>query len=361
MKHFLHKLLLLYTLVTITSCTTILHRKNQRINVFSNAENAEITVNDSVYTLPAKIKLVRDKKPVTISYRSTNKQFDSIIKSKISPVFSAINLTTIPAFGAGYLVDLTNKKRFAYPKNIFFNDKDSLEIYEQRVEEHIYRHNITDQEKIEDLHYHFKRSYFKEERARKLKEEKNFKRFNPTAGTFKIFIAPPTLSLVGFSSKNPNIDQFSNFVGGIGFGFGFDYYYKNNRFVSMELSNRANQFEDFYWSSHDVMAHKLDFSLRKGHRIHRFEYSYGVSITYTNYKYSLPFNGSPIKPFMSDDERRHFTESYKTAGFSSLINYQITPIMYIGIRYNPAIYSFRKSGNGFDYEHVIGLDYRLKF
>src|SRR5690606_13156291 len=149
-----------FTVLTLTSCSTILHRKQQKINVFSNAKNATITLNDSVYALPAKIKLVRDKQPVTISYRSANKQFDSIIKSKISPVFSAINLTTIPVFGAGYLVDLTNKKRFAYPKNIFFNDKDSLEIYEQRVEEYIYRRNITDKEKIEDLHYHFKRNYY---------------------------------------------------------------------------------------------------------------------------------------------------------------------------------------------------------
>src|SRR5690606_15996766 len=107
----LSKLLLLFTVLTLTSCSTILHRKQQKINVFSNAKNATITLNDSVYALPAKIKLVRDKQPVTISYRSANKQFDSIIKSKISPVFSAINLTTIPVFGAGYLVDLTNKKR----------------------------------------------------------------------------------------------------------------------------------------------------------------------------------------------------------------------------------------------------------
>ena len=47
MKHF-YKLLLLFSVLTLTSCTTILHRKQQKVNVFSNAENAAITVNDSV-------------------------------------------------------------------------------------------------------------------------------------------------------------------------------------------------------------------------------------------------------------------------------------------------------------------------
>jgi len=362
MKHF-YKLLLLFSVLTLTSCSTILHRKQQKVNVFSNAENATITVNDSVYQLPAKIKLLRDKTPVTISYQSENKQLDTIVNGKLSPVFKSMNLTTTYFFGVGFLVDLTNKKRFRYPSNIFFNDNPNAKVYENRAEEYIVRKNITDNDKIEEISSVFKRNYFSDQRKLAKKEEKEFQRFNPKVGKFRMFIAPPTLSLIGFSSKNPNIEQFNNFVGGIGFGFGADYFYKENKFISVEISNRANQFDPFYWSDYDVYAHKFDLSVRKAHKRNRFEYSYGASFTYTDFEYKLPREKNIIKPLMTfeDDDRIGIKSNYATLGFSSLANYQISSIMFIGLRYNPSFYSFRSNGSGFDYEHVISIDYRLKF
>lgn len=362
MKHF-YRLLLLFSVLTLTSCSTILHRKQQKVNVFSNAENATITVNDSVYQLPAKIKLLRDKTPVTISYQSANKQLDTIVNGKLSPVFKSMNLTTAYFFGVGYLVDLTNKKRFSYPSNIFFNDNINAKVYENRAEAYIIRKNITDNDKKEEIRFVFKRNYFSDQRKLLKKQEKEFKLYNPAVGKFRIFIAPPTLSLIGFSSKNPNVEQFNNFVGGIGFGFGADYFYKENKFISAEISNRANQFDPFYWSDYDVYAHKLDLSVRKAHKRNRFEYSYGLSFTYTDFEYKLPREKNIIKPLMTfeDDDREGFKNNYVTLGFSTLANYQISSIMFIGLRYNPSFYSFRSNGSGFDYEHVISIDYRLKF
>lgn len=360
MKHF-YKLLLFFTVLMLTSCSTIFRTKTQTIHVFSNASEAKVSVNDSVYNLPAKIKLLRSKKPVTLSYQSENKQFDTIIPSKSGPLFYLGNLASSPFFGAGYWVDLMNHKRFQYRKNIFLNDKDHLEIQEYKADRYIAKRNITDTLKQLEIREHINNHFEAVAVKIKEREQREFKRYNPTAGTFKFFMAPPTLSLIGLSSKNPNLDQFNNFVGGVGFGLGGDYYYKDNRFISLELSNRVNQFDDFWWSGHEVLARKLDISVRKGHRKNRFEYSYGISYTYTDYNYSLPRDNSAIKPFMSDDNRRHFTDSYSALGLSSLVNYQLTSVMYIGIRYNPSIYSFRSSGKSFDYEHIIGIDYRIKF
>lgn len=360
MKHF-YKLLLLFTVLTLTSCSTIFATKTQKLHVFSNADKARVTVNDSIYNLPAQIYVARSKEPLEITYQSENKQIDTVFKAKHSPLFYLGNILNAPALGAGYVVDLTNQKRFKYRKNIFFNDKDSLEIYEFRADRYLAKHHIADGEQKQHIHEKFKKDYLASDANRKIRQEKEFKRLNPTEGSFRFFMAPPTLSLIGLSAKNPNLDQFNNFVGGVGFGLGGDYYYKDNRFISLELSNRVNQFDDFWWSGHEVLARKLDISVRKGHRKNRFEYSYGISYTYTDYNYSLPRDNSPIKPFMSDDNRRHFTDSYSALGFSTLINYQLTSVMYIGVRYNPSIYSFRSSGKSFDYEHIIGFDYRLKF
>lgn len=357
----LFKISILLLTAGLTSCNTVFRTKTQKINVFSNATAANVTVNDSVYTLPAKIELLRSKKPVTISYKSTNKQFDTVVPAKTGPLFYLGNLVTSPFFGAGYWIDLMNHKRYQYRKNIFINDKEGLEIQEYKADKYIAKRAITDTVKQQEIRENINKHFEAVDAKRKEREAREFKRFNPTEGTFRFFIAPPTISFIGLSAKNPNLEEFSNFVGGVGFGFGGDYYYKNKRFISLELSNRVNQFDDFWWSGHEVLARKLDLSVRKGHRVNRFEYSYGASITYTDYEYSLPRNNVPIKPFMSDDGKRYFNDSYRTIGFSTLFNYQLTSVMFVGVRYNPSVYSFRKTGNGFDYEHVIGIDYRIKF
>ena len=360
----LFKISALLLTVGLTSCSTVFRTKTQTINVFSNATAAKVTVNDSVYNLPAKIKLLRSKKPITLSFQSANQQFDTIISSKSGPLFYLGNIVTSPLFGVGYWVDLTNKKRYQYKKNIFLNDKEGLELYEYKADKYIAKREITDSLKQVEIRENIK----KHVEVTAIKKQKNdaieFKRFNPTAGTFRFNIQPPTLSIIGLSKENMKIDRFTNSLGGAGFGMGFDYYYKNNRFFATDLSVRANVFDVMWWSSNDRESFKHDLSFRKGHRLKRFEFSYGLSFTYSTYNYKkYNYNNQEIKPMMSDDDddSRKFYTNYRTIGFSSLFHYQLTSVMYVGIRYNPSIYSFRATGNGFDYEHVIGIDYRLKF
>lgn len=355
-------LVIAVVLCALASCNTVLRSNMQKVNVFSNAPEAKVVINDSLYTLPAEVLLKRDKLPVKITYYSYNKQMDSIVEPKIGPVFYLLNIPTIPAFGAGYWIDLSNKKRFGYPKNIFFNTKDSLEVYEFKAERYIAKNQITDETEQEAIRLKIKTHYLASEEKRHKNEAKEYKRYNPSAGTFRFYIAPPTLFLIGLSKENPNLDSFKNSVGGVSFGLGGDYYYKSNRFVSMELSHKRNRFDPGIFGSYGLTAHKLDASVRKGHRWNRFELSYGLSLTYTDYSYEIykaPYGD--IRPYMSEDDGEYIQSNYRTLGFSTVFNYQLTSVMFVGIRYNPAVYSFRIGRNGWDYEHIIGIDYRLKF
>ena len=341
--------------IGLTSCSTIFATKTQKLNVFSNAERATIVINDSTYHLPASVYVTRSKEPLEIVYQSENKRIDTLLKAEKGPLFYLANIPSIPAFGVGYWVDLTTQKRFKYRKNIFFNDKDNLEIYEFRADRYLAKHHIADEEQKQHIHEKFKKDYLASVANRKIREEKEFKRFNPTEGSFRFNIQPPTLFLVGLSKENKKVDRFTNTVGGVGFGLGFDYYYKNNRFFGLETSFKGNEFDPFWWTYHDRRAYKVDISLRNGHRYKRFEYSYGASFTYTSYRYNLP------SKYQFEDEISTDQYNYRSLGFSTLFNYQLTSVMFVGIRYNPSIYSFRKTGNGFDYEHVLGIDYRIKF
>lgn len=361
MKHFFTTCIILCALI-FTSCSTILGTKNQRLYVFSNAESAKVTVNDSVYNLPANIYVKRSKNPLKMTYQSNTKQVDTLLKARHGALFVLGNVLSAPAFGAGYIVDLTNHKRFRYKKNIFFNDKDSLQTYELNAERYLAKRNIVDEAQKDSVHQKFKTNFFAADAKRKLSEAKEFKKFNPTAGTLRFNLQPPTLFMIGLSNENGNVDSFSNTVGGAGFGLGFDYYYKNNRFFSFETSVKGNLFDIMWWSSYDIKAFKYDISLRNGHRWKRFEASYGISFVYTDYDYKIPVvYETPITSYMSDDNKRNYDVNYRSLGFSTLFNYQLTSVMFVGIRYNPSVYSFRQTGNGFNYEHVLGFDYRIKF
>lgn len=97
--------------------------------------------------------------------------------------------------------------------------------------------------------------------------------------------------------------------------------------------------------------------MRNGNSWKKFEFGYGISYVSTSFSYAT----KSIYDDLHDDRNWHDAPSYQSLGFSTLFNYQLTSVMFVGIRYNPSIYNFRQIGNGFDYEHVIGIDYRIKF
>ena len=116
----------------------------------------------------------------------------------------------------------------------------------------------------------------------------------------------------------------------------------------MELSHKINQFNPpGLHTEYDFLAHNLNVSLRKGHRWKRLEYSYGLAFNLFNTDYS--------------QGNRSVYNGYNTLGFSALLNYQLTSVMFIGVRYNPSVYNLRGFNKGFEYGHIIGFDYRIKF
>jgi len=217
------KISALLVAVGLKSCNTVFRSKSQTIHVFSNALEAQVSVNDTVYKLPAKVKLLRGKNPVTLSFQSQNKSFDTIIPARTGPLFYLGNLVTSPLLGAGYWVDLMNHKRFQYRKNIFINDKEGLEIQEYKADRYIAKHQITDTVKQLEVRKHINKHFVAVVTKKEEREKREFKKYNPTAGTFRFNIQPPTLFLAGVSNKNERVKQFSNTVGGLGLGIGFDY------------------------------------------------------------------------------------------------------------------------------------------
>lgn len=353
-------LLLLVSLV-FTSCNTILRSRNQQINVFTNTSNAKVIINDSVYMLPAKIKVKRSKDSLKISLLTdTTTPKDTILIPKVGDLFSAGNIPTIPLLGAGYWIDLTNDKRFAYPKNIFFNTIDNLDEVAYRTSRYIAKYNIVDETKQAKIFDKYKNLKAIDDGIKNRIDKRNNYRFNPKEGRVRFNLLIPSIYHNGISNQNPDVDEFKLQMVGFSFGIGFDYFYKNNRFLTLDSSVKSSSI--VWWNIPDSNPIKYDISLRKGHRINRIEYSYGLTFNYIDYYYSLPqIEYRQTQPFFSDDNKSEHYEKYQSIGFTTLINYQLTSALYVGFRYDPSVFSFRKSGAKFNYEHVFGLDLRFKF
>ena len=224
--------------------------------------------------------------------------------------------------------------------------------------------NITDPQRMTDIYKNHEKRYLKEEKIREAKKADDYKRLHPQAGTHYFSILTPTFYTMGLSAKNPKLPSFTSDFGGISFGMAFDYFYKDDRFVTLELKHHLNTFDPFFFvGDYDQQADKMDFSIRKGHKINRFEFSYGLSVVYTQYTYTVSKEIDQITPYFSrdDDDIDIIDRSYTSLGFSTLFNYQFAPRFFIGLRYHPTIYSFRKNTNSFDYEHILGIDFRIKF
>ena len=169
--------------------------------------------------------------------------------------------------------------------------------------------------------------------------------------------------MMEFSNKNPDLNASHTLGGGISFGIALDYFYKNNKFVTLEVSHKSNMFDPIFFYSYDVKD-KIDISVMDGYRRNRWQFSYGVMFTHTLYAYSVRRDepiGGPVPYFSNNNDSKSYTSNYSSVGFSTVINYQLTPRMFVGINYKPTVYSFRKQYNGFDYEHILGLDLRVKF
>lgn len=366
MKH-LYKLLLLFTVLILASCSSILRTKNQKVYFFSNTENASISYKDSIYKLPAYVGVKRDKIPTAISYNVNGVEKDTILKGKVDQFYYLVNASSLPAFGVGYLVDLTNKKRFEYPKRFFLNAKEGLSISDVRAEKNITLKDITDSLKIKDL-YKKEALKYQDELKDLAKAQKDFdKRVYPKKGELFFNLMLPSIYMMGFSNDNPSLTKYKYFVGGINFGVAWDYFYQEGKFLTADISHKVSSFDPIFGSSEEeIFIQKIELALRNGHKKGRLEYSYGINYNYNFYQYEVPriVDQSIIKPYLSIEDDPYFRKEhadFQTIGFSGLINYQVMPRIFVGVRYNPSIYTFGYARNGFEYQDVIGLDFRMKF
>lgn len=125
------KIRLLFLLVgvfSLTSCATIFSRKTYSAKFYSKTPGAKAKINDSIYTLPAKLKLPRSRKDMQVTLITDALTKDFTVKAGSSPKFVFGNLLFMQLCPVAYAVDFTNQKRFYYGKSINLDANNTVTV-----------------------------------------------------------------------------------------------------------------------------------------------------------------------------------------------------------------------------------------
>lgn len=113
----------------LTSCATIFNSKTVKLHLFTDIDSAQFIVNhaDTLCCSTTQIEVPRSRNDISIGIVEPQNINEIQIKSELDPLFVVGNL--YPFYGLGWIIDLTNQKRFMYDKfNYVYLDNNTLTL-----------------------------------------------------------------------------------------------------------------------------------------------------------------------------------------------------------------------------------------
>jgi len=319
-------LLLLLLPLCLSSCATIFNRKEYKLKIYAYENNVKAKVNDSVYTLPAYVKVKRSKENLAVQFITDSLTRNVTIKSSVNPEFIYGNLAFLQFAPAGYIADCFTDKRFYYGRKLLFKSWDTTTVFTPPIFSGV-------------------KKYF----AQKYPVQK---------GQVNMSISIPYIN--GFYMQ-PQGEGVRMNAGFFGLSAGLEYYYKENTFAKITIAS-AIDFDFFipvpiegdgpYQSTRN-----FNISLTNNHKLSRFVLGYGVSYAKNTWQYHTG-NGfdETFGTIMPTPSRKEVSESL---GLSFNAYHQFTKDFFMGVVYNPTFYDVSPSGQ-FNYQHIISLDLMWK-
>lgn len=320
------RLLLFLISFFMFSCASIRLDETYKLAIKSD-KVAKIKYQDSIYNLPAEIEVYRSKTPLKFIYIKDSTQKRIQVKRVLHPNFVYGN---IPIYSFGYFIDLMNSKRFYYGKTLIFDANDSIKMI---------REPLFDSPKVIGLQFvnHFKKVYPNKK------------------GNFAVTISIPTACNFEMRPLDEKIKK------SIGFGIsiGADYYYKKNKFLTLNFAAFTDRFRfaNAYYGEKNYEFEKLfssNVSLTDNFIINRLTFGYGLNFSKNSWNYE---KYEDLETFYSYTRKSKINYNL---GFAFTSYYQLFKCFYVGLNYRPTILQTYPT-TSFTYNHVFGLDYQFKF
>jgi hypothetical protein len=294
----------------LSSCASIMNGSHSKTTFYATGPVRVVHDGDTLKTYENKLELFlrRQKKNIPITILT-----DTSVKAiTLKPHGSvAFGLNYIANFGIGFLFDWKKDKRYGYCRKVYIGSK--------------------------------KRSDFIPET-------------NP-AGGWDIHISLPHANAFSF---RPEGEATKNHAGFLGLAAGLDYYYKQDRFLSLQSGLTTDFFLPFP-AAHDPNGAyeglaSLSFTLSNNYNIKRFTLGYGLSVARNIWSYAYyDWSGVNPVPVRTNAVNRKWT----ALGLVFPAYFKTGRHFRIGLIYRPTFYR-PDSEEKFLYEHLISLDLAWK-
>ena len=293
------------------------------MKVNSNAPNAEVQINDSTFSRPLKLKIKRSNKDLSVKLISNTLTKDFIIKASPNPEFVYGNLIWAELCPVAYLIDLTNRKRYYYGKIVSLNLYNSSTIIKPTILKHY---------------------------------EKYISHTYPTSQRqINLTLSLPWINNFYLHPQNETTKANTGFWG---ISAGLEYYYKNNKYLSLT----ASALMDFFVpvpaavdiSGEYALMSSTYFSLMDNYKFKRFSVGYGLNYSRNtwDYRYYTRFNPPP-------PTREPVKKTSNSVGLTINGHYQIGKHFFIGLIYRPTVLAVKPTPQ-FKYEHLISMEFAWK-
>lgn len=316
----INKLILFgFSILILTSCSTLIHQRTVGINIYTDVDSALVCIKDTTecYFTPATINLKRSKSDVELIVKKDTLIKNVTLDSRLSTAFWIGNMFS----GAGifgYAIDLTNPKRFTYPKNNYV----SLSGNNQ-----------------------FDKSITKKTQKwiPPVKNQMNFKISVPEGNFF-------------YLNKGHGYGNSSGFLG---ISAGIEYYFSDLYSINADFGGMTDFMLPFpapvdYEGSYDrSFASYLD--LQVGKDIKAFHIDLGIQGNRTSY-----YERETVELFPEYIDTLKYSVKQYNAGLALSGYYKITNGFNLGLNYYPSCFSWQNGDFDLHYSHLIMFELIFK-
>lgn len=326
-------LALMLCVLFFTSCATLVNTRYTEVSLYTRQDSVKIYLNDSAgYSLtPARVTVERSEEPLRLTLEKDEQKEKILVPSRISPQFWIGNIC-MGAFSLGYLVDLSNDKRFTYPRKIY-----------------------VDLEDPENVDYRYRT---REKPQNLLLQAPQKKTYTGQKGTVNIKLSIPE----GNSFFLDKLTHRGNTFGFLGITTGADYYYKDKRYWGLGAGALINFMIPFpapydFWGEYEKST-GLYVDLLNGIDIHRFSLNYGVSFARYYYEKGYKEINQDLDSLNYLDYSS-YTKSENRLGLSLSAKYRATNYFNLGIKYLPSFYTL--GSKELRYGHLLFFDVAINY
>lgn len=295
----------------------MIHQRTVNVNVHSDTDPVKICIgNDTTrwYSTPTWIIAERSRHDLKIIAKRDTIQKQINVKSKLSTAFCLGNLFS--GMGVGYVVDLTNPKRFTYPSDI------TIDFRSNSYSTKGYRNWIT-----------------------------------PEKGLLAFKISIPEGNHF-YLSKG---DVYGDTFGFLGISAGAEYYFSDKYCLNMDVGALTDFMipfpapVDYQGTYHRTFATYGDLQLGSDYK--RLHYDYGFQYTRTSY-----YERETVELFPEYIDTLKYSKSQNNTGLAFSTYYRIFNGFNLGLNYYPSFIGWDHSGFKLHYTHLLffELNFRIE-